>query len=404
MTGPAAPYAESDEINLDELGPMERTIQSTIHQAKESIAADQPITDRPRDASGKFVAVAEGETQTAKPGEWVKLDDAPLPGTEGQPAPGEGGEGSEAAPPAVVLPEGHVALPALAPEKVQGFRVLDAEGEIVPPDLKFEVNFRGPNGEVQPRTLDLPKLVNYARQGVYNHEREQQTTAVQQQNWQLTNQITQYDQTVRQLRQEREALLTNPDYLIEQLKRYEQENTPEARLARQQAEIVTQRQELEYQQAAQRNVTYLDTQVAPALNTIATTLTHVTVDELANRLAMLIEPFKVRTQFGVILNPNATQAVERLIIDQLVPWAQQIHASREDFAPATTKTPAKAPEPAESDLQAKNQKLRRIATAALKPVSGNQPQGPAASNKPPTSSRNMADFIVSKSLAGLGRG
>lgn len=382
MTAPQAPYQEA-EPTFDDLDPMERTIQSTIHEAKESIGADQPIEGRPRDASGKFVSVAEG--QQTKPGEWVTLDDAP-------PATGE------PAAPEIQVPEGHVVLPVLSPEKAQGFRVLDAEGEIVPPDLKFELNFRSPNGEITTREYDLPRLVNDARMGRYNHEREQQAIAVRNDNYQLTNRLQEQDTAIRQARQEREWLLTNPEYFIDQIKKYEEQNTPEARQAREREEIQTQRQQLEYQQAAHHNMNYLDTQIDPALNLITSTLSGVTKEELAGRLAMLIEPFKVRTQFGTILNPNTTQAIERLIKEELVPWAQQVHGDRTGYAKPVV-APPKAP-PADTDLQARAAKAKRLAVSALRPVSGNAPQGAATSQKPPTSNRGLEDMIISRSVAG----
>lgn len=393
MTGPHV--AADDTSEFDDLGPMERTIQSTIHQSHDSLGEDQPIEGRPRDATGKFVSVAEGVEP--KPGEWIKLDDAPV-AVDGQPA-----EGTDPAAVEPVIPEGHVALPALAPEKVQGFRVLDAEGEIVPPDLKFEVNFRGPNGESQPRTLDLPRLVNYARQGAYNHERDQQASQVRTENGQLFARVSQADQQIQQMQQERVRMLSDVDYFLDQVKKHEEANTPEARQAREREEIDTQRQQIEYDRAAQHNMAYLDTQVAPWLDTIAKALPSVTLDELAHRLNVLIEPYKVRTRFGVILNPNATKAVEQTIINQLVPWAQQIHMDREDTrapAPKVPVIPAK-PQPNVAELQVRAAKARRLGTAPLRPVSGNAPQGAPASQKAPQGNREMGDFIVGKALAGL---
>lgn len=394
MTAPNVDTEDTSEF--DDLGPMERTIQSTIHQSQESLGEDQPIENRPRDASGKFVSVAEGVTPKA--GEWIKLDDAPTH-VEGQP----GEPGAEAEPIAPVIPEGHVALPALAPERVQGFRVLDAEGEIVPPDLKFELNFRGKNGEVYTRQYDIPRLVNDARMGRYNQEREGQTVATRNENFQLVNRISQYDQHIQQMQQERTRMLSDVDYFLAQVQKHEQENTPEARQAREREEINTQRQQIEYDRAAQSNMTYLDTQVAPSLEAIAKALPSVTLDELANRLATLIEPFKVRTPFGVILNPNATAQVEQTIINHLVPWARGLHMDREDSRPAPKApvTPTVKPQPDASQLQVRAAKARRIAVAALKPVSGNSPQGAPASQKAPQSNREMGDFIVGKSLAGL---
>src|SRR5262245_1144013 len=184
-TAPATPVAPAAPAapDFEGLDAMERTIAQTMHESRELLAEDKPITDRPRDPkTGQFVPRAHAEAG------WNVVPDVAPPDSDTTEAPEE-----------IVAPEGHVIPKALDASKVQGFRVLDAEGEIVPPDLTFEVNFRGPNGENQPRLLDVPKLVNYARMGVYNHEREQQAIAVQQQNTTLTSQVAQYDQALRQM-------------------------------------------------------------------------------------------------------------------------------------------------------------------------------------------------------------
>lgn len=387
---------------FDEMNEMERTIQSTLHESKSIIADEEPITDRPRNAAGQFVAVAEGETKPA--GEWNTVPDATAAPTDGTVA--DGTPTAEAEP--VTIPEGYVAPATLPPEKVQGFKVFDTDGEVVPPDLKFEVNFRGPNGEAQPRTLDLPKLVNYARMGVYNHEREQQSTAIRGENQTLYQRTSEQEQQIQQLRRDREQLLSNPDYLMKQLADFEQQNTPEARAERDRQQLQTDRMRFAFDQAAQVNTSFLDTQVAPALETIAQSLPTVTMDDLSGRLAMALAPYKVQTPFGTIINPQALEHVKSLILSDLLPWAQQVHADREERqttrqAPPKPKAAA-TPDPKLEAAQARAQKARRVAVAAIKPAGGNgQLHGQPADQKPLKSGRDIEDAVITRSLASIGR-
>jgi len=399
-TAPATPVAPAAPAapDFEGLDAMERTIAQTMHESRELLAEDKPITDRPRDPkTGQFVPRAHAEAG------WNVVPDVPSPESETTETPAD-----------IVAPEGHVIPKALDASKVQGFRVLDAEGEIVPPDLTFEVNFRGPNGENQPRLLDVPKLVNYARMGVYNHEREQQAVAVQQHNTQLTSQVAQYDQALRQMQQERALLLSDPDYLLKQLALYEQQNTPEARAQQEREQLEQQRQALAYQAAGQENERYMEQKLEPALDFIAKTYPNVTLQDLAEQLVRLAEPYTVQTPFGPIINPQAHPHIAQLVVQQLAPWAEQRHMAMEErfsAARAPTAPPAAAPPaatppspapptPSNAELQARAQRARRMATATTKPPGGNgaTPQG-ASPPTPPTSNRDLQDFIVGRALA-----
>lgn len=390
---PAVPAAP----DFEGMDTMERTIAQTMHESRALLGEGQAITDRPRDPkTGQFVARAEA------PEGWNTVADG-APPAEGDAAP------------AVVAPEGHVIPKALDASKVQGFRVLDAEGEIVPPDLTFEVNFRGPNGENQPRMLDVPKLVNYARMGVYNHEREQQSLAVQHENSTLTTQLTEYDRALHQLQDERALLLSDPDYLLRALAQHEQENTPEAKTQRDRDQLELQRQALAYQAAGQENERYMEQRLEPALDTIVATYPNVTLQDLAEQLVRLAEPYTVQTPYGPIVNPQAHQHIAQLVVHQLAPWAEQRHMALEDrfaalgsargpvAAPSATPAvgaPAAVPSPSNADLQARAQRARRMATSTIKPPGGNGAlQAPAAPATPPTSNRDLQDFIVGRALA-----
>lgn len=342
-------------------------------------------SQNPRNEKGQFTSRA-GELPEQQPGEWNTLPDV-VDGEQGQPIP-----------PEPIIPDGHTAIATLPPEKVQGFKVLDSEGEILPPDLSFDVSFR----DGQTRTMDLPQLVNFARQGVYNHELQQETVRTRNEAVQWHQKASQVEQTLQQARQERERLLTDPDYLLAQIEQAAAQNTPEARAQRERDQLTTQRQQLEYDQAAQSNTQYLDRSVEPALDTIVRALPTVQKDELASYLAQLIEPHKVHTRFGTILNPNATAQINHIIVHQLAPYAKQLHESRAAFAPKPALVNPVTPDPKVADLQARAAKAKRVATAALQPVGATgQPQGTPTTTKAPTHGKGMEDFIISKAM---GRG
>lgn len=380
------PNTQSAEPDADEMDLVERTMQSIIHPEAES---SDEITNRPRNAAGQFTSQA-GEIPLAQPGEWNIIPDAQTD-EQGQPIPV-----------APVIPEGHAAIPTLPPEKVQGFKVLDDAGEILPPDLKFEVSFRDGNS----RTMDVPQLVNFARQGVYNHELQQQAIQVRNDAFQWQQRATQADQALAQARDERTKLLTNADYLIAEIERAAQQNTPEARAQREREQVTDERQAFEFERAVHSNTVYLDSQVEPALDKIIAALPTVQKAELAGYLNQLVAPWKVQTKFGTILNPNAKAQIEADIVHRLVPYAMQLHESRAGFAPkqsaaAPTQKPA-APDPKVVDLQARAAKAKRVATAALQPVGGNgQPQGASTPTKAPTDGKSLESFIIAKSM---GRG
>lgn len=391
MTAPAvatpAPVIQdtpsvAEQVAHDPKLAMEHTISSTLAQANETDAS----TERQRDASGKFVsASSDGQpiTQQTPP-----APDA-QPGTDGE----SEGEGTD---PVIEVPEGYTLAQPLPEDKARGFSVRDAEGEIVPPDLTWELTANG-----KPRTLSTDKLVAYAQMGVYNHEREQAFEQAQTQTHQLHERTQQLEQAYQDRQQVIERLLSDPDYLIQSLTAYEQQNTPEARAQRAQQELAEQRQQIEVQRMEQQAEHFVNGELAPALDTIATQLSTVSREELAARVFMASQRYRVNG----ILSPQGFQPLQHYILNDLVPWARQLHEARETERQAPQAAVKAVEAQAKTDIekaQVRAQKSRRQLAHALRPAGrampDSQPQKPIRNNK------DAEDAVIGNALASFRAG
>lgn len=388
----------------DDTSILDKVIGSTMAESKELLGNPEDIQHRPRNAQGEFTTIA-GETpgEIKGPGEWNQVADATPEElaalAAGQPiTPPAVADGTEPVVDAEpVIPDGFAKLPALDPTKVQGFKVMDADGEIVPPDLKFEVNFRDKTtGESKPQTLDLPQLVNYARMGRYNHEREQvyEQSTRDLQAWQ--NAGPRFEQAIKDRDARYERAMSDPQFLASELQRYDTENTPEARADRERLKLEDDRQQFEFQKVVQQSESYINDRLAPALEKIATQFPTVSRDELAAKLLLAADPFRVN---GGVLHPKGFQHVASYIVRELYPWAEHAHTGRSSEQ-TTDKAPTKEPvKPVEKE-QVRQQKQKRIGVAPMKPPTG-QPQGGPQHQKPPRTNRDMEELVVGNSLAAM---
>lgn len=332
---------------------MEATIRSTLTEALTE-PTDVASTDRARDENGRFVAATDAVI--------------PPTGTDGVPPVQEGAPvAAEETVPEVVIPDGYAAIPALAEEKVGGrFKVSDAEGEIVPPDLTWELTANG-----KPRTLTTDKLVAYAQMGVYNHEREVVVQETQARTKQVETQLAEVHRAVDERDQQIERLLSDPDYLLRAQLAYEQQSTPEARLQREREQFQRERDEVQQTQFHAQSVNFVDNELAPALEQIATALSSVSREELAARLYLAADPYRKN---GMIV-PEGFAPIKAYLLSDIIPWAQQLHEHRqsERVAPkreaAATVDAVKANAQAEAErLRIRAQKARNAGARTLKPA------------------------------------
>jgi hypothetical protein len=381
-TAPETPTL-SEQIAHDPQFAMEETIRSTLAQSNDP---ESRPADRPRDATGKFVAQPATGQENGTP---EVLPATPVGGEEST-------DQSEDVP--VEIPEGYVAPPALPDEKAKavGFTVRDTEGELVPPNLTWEFTANG-----KPRSVDTATLVQYAQHGVYNHEREQAYEQQQHQTLELQTRVQQYEQGYREQGQTIERLLSDPDYLVQQLQLYEQQNTPEARAMRAQQELEQQRNEVRLQQMGQQAEQFVNTELAPALDMIATNLSTVSREELAARLFLASQRYRVNG----ILTAEGFDPLKHYVLNDLVPWAKQLHDARlsERTAPADAAkaTAEKAKKDAEQD-RIRAQKARRQMTLATRPTGRAAPESQPA--KPVRTNKDAEEAVIGNSLAALRAG
>lgn len=375
MTTPAVVETTPD-APLNHVDAMEHTIRATMAETVPPVA---PSAERPRDpATGKFLPADLAQAASADAPE-APAADAPV--VEEAVAP--------------VIPDGYVAAAALPEDKARGFTVRDAEGEIVPPDLTWELNANG-----KPRTLTTDKLVAYAQMGVYNHEREQAFEQAQVQTQQTQARMQQIEQAYQQQAQYIERLLTDPNALVQAIHEFEAKNTPEARAQREREQLEQERSQFQFQRMAQQSEQFVNGNLAPALDMIQQANPLVSNEELAARVLLASDRYRVQAGDSVILHPNGYDAIRQYVASDLFLWAQQLneHRAAEQAKPQAEVAKVKAD--AKNDIekmQAKAQRAKRTATAVTRPVGG---VAPAARPVTPNvkSQRDVADFVIGRSL------
>ena len=330
ITAPIGPDIAA--LARDPSAAMEETIRSTLAAVPADTAAEPvvaapkaPVTERRRDSeTGQFVSV---EAQVIAQESILPTDQA----------------AAEVVAEPVVIPDGYVAATPLAEDKARGFKVRDAEGEIVPPDLTWQINTA-----TGPRELTTDKLISYAQMGVYNHDLQQRaqsaTVAVQQKETQLQEYVT----YVQQLEAKFEALLQSDDAYLTERAAYEAQNTPEAQRDRAVAETRQVREEAQLAQVMASGQQFFNGQVTPAVQTISQALPTVTTDEIGARLFLLTEHLRVPTSAGPLFPTSAYPAIEQAMLRELVPWAQQLHESRSSVAKEKDTATTKAQQEAEA--------------------------------------------------------
>lgn len=349
----------------------------------ESSASDQG--DRHRDEKGRFVA----QQESAEP---TPAQDTPDPATPETPEGEPETDGN-----AVAVPDGYTLPATLPPERSSFFVVKDAEGEIAAPDLTWEINAGG-----KTRTLSTDKLVQYAQNGVYNHEREQAYQAAQAQAHELTTSYQDLEQRYQERERQIERLLSDPDYLVQAIQDYERYNTPEAQAERARQELEQTRQQQQLQQLEQQAEAFVTNELDPAVQQIAAALPTVGFDELAARL--FIASQRYRGADGV-LRPEGFQPLQQYILSDLVPWAKQVHEARSSEREQPKLDADKAKAKAEADAKAaqiRAQRKIRQASLATKPVAGNRAMPDTPSPKPIRNLKDAENDIVSSVLAGVG--
>lgn len=353
MTAPAILDAPIDSPDA-----MENVIATTL---KESADIVGPPAETPRDPkTGKFLPKAE-----ITPGD-VPAEGAPI-------VPGDAPADAPIEPEAPVIPEGYVAAPVLPEERARAFKVRDAEGEIAAPDLTWSFTADG-----KPRELTTDKLIAYAQLGVYNHAREQRAQQLMQENQTQRVAMQRAEAQARELQIQYDALMQSDDAYLTARAQHEAQNTPEARLDRERQARSAAEEEVAVTHAIAAGERFFGGTVQPAVALIRNALPTVSDDEIGMRLLLLTEHLRVQTSAGLIYPPQVYPQLQRALIDEVVPWAQQVHESRAVERAKPTQDAAAQAKKAKQDAdaaQVRAQKARRAATAAARPAAGNQSTG-----------------------------
>jgi hypothetical protein len=361
---------------------MDSAMAAILTETKAQTLADESTTPT-RNDKGQFVA-ASGATTATPPAQ--QADDV-------VPADATGDVADPTAPVAPEIPEGYVAVKALPADRVQGFTVFDAEGEVQAPELTFKFNA---NGKEREATTD--KLIRMAQMGIYNADREEQAQQANARVQQAQQQLAAQQQAVQLRDQQIEALLSDPDFLQRAQEAYYQHNTPEARAERDRQALAQQQAQFQQQQVAAQSRQFVDGTMAPALEMLLTAYPTITQDELAAKFFLAADPYR---QNGV-LQPQGYDALKRWVVMELEPQTRQLHEHRQSERDQSTKTQQATTDKAKADVAAalvQAQKAKRTATTALKPAGKAMTE-----SKPAPVVRTMKDAettVIEQTLAAI---
>lgn len=320
---------------------------------------------------------AAATTEAAEPE--TTVEDALTESTEATP------EGAEAAPEteAEAEPEAEVEeQPKVEDTKppLTKFAIFDKEGELETPELFFD--FTANKKEYTHVPLD--KVILWAQMGVRNEataaeiaQARQEMPALREQNLALTRYM-------EQLESKAVRLLEDEQYLEQARAAWQAANAPEARIHREREQLQSDRQrmtaELEAGQAAQ----FVQTQLAPAMETLLKHNPLVSERELLGEYTQLIAPYLVSGRVPIAQLPK----VKQLVDTELAETVRGLHTQREAERQQST---------------AKVTKARQIAAQAKRTVArAVAPKGGAAA--PPEQAKQRRFESVSdwqKDLGGL---
>lgn len=303
-----------------------------------------------------------------------------------------------AAPAGPVIPEGYVAPSVVAEADMLGAKVYNGEGvEMNAPDLVWDV----PTSAGQ-RKLSTAQLLGYARDGVYNHDRHQQQEQTLAENRQLTNRMQQAEQFVQRAQADRERLLSDGQYLTDQILAYEAQNTPEARQQREHERLQQERQQFQLERMGVQHTQYIDQQITPAFDQILQKFPTISQEEIAAKFLLAADPYRVQG----IIHPNGFEPLGQWVVNDLVPWARQVHTHRSANVATTNAATAKAAEQSTQskllqDAQVRNQRAKRQLSRGLAPSQrATQPAG--GSPRPILTPKDAKSSALQRVAGGLG--
>ncbi|MCI0349124.1 MAG: hypothetical protein L0Z53_06825 [Acidobacteriales bacterium] len=279
--------------------------------------------------------------------------EAPKPDNSDLERPAEESEQAEAAPEAPVQvaptpeapPTEPAEIPTLARAPETPFTVSDAEGELELPDVYFSFKANGKDYEKVP----IDKLVRFAQMGIYNADKESKYRDVDLHISTLERRAQGAESRVQQLEKFYERLLADPQYYEDASALYQEQNTPEQRIARaeertraMQAQLDLEREELqraarqearqsELQSQYQRErddqtvATFVRQELAPAFERLIQSNPLVNEREVLGQYTLMTAPLLERGR----VPPSRLTEVKALIDHDLTNWVTALSADRQ---------------------------------------------------------------------------
>jgi hypothetical protein len=290
------------------------------------------------------------------------VDVADEGGTEGD--DGEGNEeGTTGKPDAPKAPPGFANVTPITDKLVTDFTITDTDGdEVEPPALVIEYKA---NGKVRKDRLD--QVVKLAQFGVYNQERETALVTMQDE---AQRQVDEAFDTLRQREAQMRRVLEDEEVYLKARERYLQENSPERRAERAEAETRTVQEQRMAEQAALEGERFFESDVLPAIDEIATAFPEVEIEEISAQFTMHLMPLMKN---GVV--PRSKYAQVRQFLDsELREWASTKHEAR-----AAKIAAAKAPVAKEAEAaKVAAAKAKRDSAQATRPSARSGTSAPSA--------------------------
>ena len=153
------------------------------------------------------------------------------------------------------------------------------------------------------------------------------------------------------------------------------------------------------QQIQEQASVFVESQIQPSLDMIASALPSVTTDELAARMQYAMQAHVERAPNGQLyVPPAAYDAVRKYIVEDLAIWAQIQHDRRTPSAP---RQPAR-PEQVATDTRVEAQKAKRVIGQTLRPVGKAASSSTRPTNtKPPATVDDAVDSAIEAVLASM---
>lgn len=332
-----------------------------VEEQAEADATEAPVDTGDPDGAGEDEAAEAAEVE---------------PDTEAE-------EGAEAPDGAEVKAEEPKAE-AEAPKPIADFTVFDAEGAVEVPPL--EIEFKA-NGAV--RKMGLDRVVRLAQSGFYNEEMQEQIRAFREAEPAFKQTIEQEKALASRQAALLREILENEEAYLARRDEYQRSHTPEARLARAEADRRTVEARLHAVENLRQTDAFLS-QVGPKVEAVLAQYPTVTEEEASGWLAPQLKRLERQGQIPV----SRLADVERLVTVDLPEWLAGRHESRTtQAAQAETKRQLSLRKLQVEVAKAKQPLARKVAPSRVPQVASTRREPTRA----PASAREAVDaFFASE--------